>query len=92
MKRKILSVLLVAVMLLSAIAGLAGCGESGFASTQIASDKGAEIGNLKKGGWIVSVPAGAFDGDVSVIVAKSSEGEDTLITTPIALRAWSRCA
>ena len=83
MKRKILSILLVAVMLLSAIAGLAGCGESGFASTQIASDKGAEIGNLKKDGWIVSVPAGAFDGDVSVIVAKASEREDVLLTTPI---------
>ena len=83
MKRKILSILLVAVMLLSAIAGLVGCGESGFASTKIASDKGAEIGNLKKDGWIVSVPAGAFDGDVSVIVAKASESEDALLTTPI---------
>ena len=83
MKRKILSILLVAVMLLSAIAGLAGCGESGFASTKIASDKGAEIGNLKKDGWIVSVPAGAFDGDVSVSVAKASESEDALLTTPI---------
>ena len=62
MKRKILSILLVAVMLLSAIAGLAGCGESGFASTKIAVDKGTEIGNLKKEGWTVSVPAGAFDG------------------------------
>ncbi len=83
MKRKILSILLVAVMLLSTIAGLAGCGESGFASTKIASDKGAEIGNLKKDGWIVSVPAGAFDGDVSVSVAKASESEDALLTTPI---------
>jgi len=44
MKRKILSILLIAVMLLSAIAGLAGCGESGFASTKITADKGTEIG------------------------------------------------
>lgn len=83
MKRKKLSILLVTVMLLSAIAGLAGCGESGFGSTKIAVDKGTEIGNLKKEGWTVSVPAGAFDASVSVTVAKASEGEDALITTPI---------
>ena len=83
MNQKIWSILLIVAMLLSLTAGLSGCGKSGFGSTPIAADKGGEIGDLKNDGWTLSIPAGAFDGDVSITVTKSSEDGDALLTTPI---------
>lgn len=83
MNQKIWSILLIVAILLSLTAGLSGCGKSGFGSTSIAADKGGVIGDLKKDGWTLSIPAGAFDGDVNITVAKSSEDGGALLTTPI---------
>ncbi len=83
MKRKVWSILLIITMLIPLSAGLSGCGKSGFGSTAITADKKVEIGNLKKDGWMLSIPAGAFNENVSVTAAKASEDGDTLLTTPI---------
>lgn len=94
MKRKILSFLLAVAMLLSLTAGLSGCGKSGFGSTSIAADKGGVIGDLKKDGWTVSIPAGAFEQDVKVTVDKVADsteayinGKAAFLTTPIEIKA-----
>ena len=82
MKQRIWSILLIITMLLPLSAGLSGCGKSGFGSTEITADKEAEIGNLKKDGWTISIPAGTFDNDGNVTVEKASADGD-LLTKPI---------
>ena len=93
MKRKILFLLLAVAMLLSLMAGLSGCGKSGFGSTLIVGDKGGVIGDLKKDGWTVSIPAGAFEQDVKVTVDKVADsteayinGKAAFLTTPIEIK------
>lgn len=90
MKQRLLSVLLVITILLPLTVGLSGCGKSGFGSTAVSVDKGAEIGNLKKNGWMLSIPKGSFDGDATVSVtevAKNGEaftaGKDAFLIKPI---------
>jgi len=94
MKQKIWSILLIVAMLLSLTAGLSGCGKSGFGSTLIVGDKGGVIGDLKKDGWTVSIPAGAFEQDVKVTVDKVADsteayinGKAAFLTTPIEIKA-----
>lgn len=93
MKRKILFLLLAVAMQLSLMAGLSGCGKSGFGSTLIVGDKGGVIGDLKKDGWTVSIPAGAFEQDVKVTVDKVADsteayinGKAAFLTTPIEIK------
>ena len=94
MKQKIWSILLIVAMLLPLTAGLSGCGKSGFGSTLIVGDKGGVIGDLKKDGWTVSIPAGAFEQDVKVTVDKVADsteayinGKAAFLTTPIEIKA-----
>lgn len=89
MKRKLLSLILTAVMLLSAMAGLSGCGKSGFGSTTVVTNKETKIGNLKKDGWSLTIPKNCFDEDVKVNVTKVGSGEaydaakDSFLALPI---------
>ena len=94
MKQKIWSILLIVAMILPLTAGLSGCGKSGFGSTLIVGDKGGVIGDLKKDGWTVSIPAGAFEQDVKVTVDKVADsteacinGKAAFLTTPIEIKA-----
>src|SRR5690554_1360806 len=94
MKQKTWSILLIVAMLLPLTAGLSGCGKSGFGSTLIVGDKGGVIGDLKKDGWTVSIPAGAFEQDVKVTVDKVADsteayinGKAAFLTTPIEIKA-----
>ena len=75
MKNKIISAFVTVVMLLSIIAGLSGCGKSGYGATAVSASKRVEIGNLKKDGWMVSIPNNAFNKDVIVSVTKIENGE-----------------
>ena len=93
MKQKIWSILLIVAMILPLTAGLSGCGKSGFGSTLIVGDKGGVIGDLKKDGWTVSIPAGAFEQDVKVTVDKVADsteayinGKAAFLTTPIEIK------
>jgi len=76
-------------MLLSAMAGLSGCGKSGFGSTTVVTNKETKIGNLKKDGWSLTIPKNCFDEDVKVNVTKVGSGEaydaakDSFLALPI---------
>ncbi|MGI6528414.1 MAG: hypothetical protein ACOX3J_01745 [Clostridia bacterium] len=89
MKRRLLSLILTAVMLLSAMAGFSGCGKSGFGSTTVVTNKETKIGNLKKDGWSLTIPKNCFDEDVKVNVTKVGSGEaydaakDSFLALPI---------
>jgi hypothetical protein len=89
MKRRLLSLILTAVMLLSAMAGLSGCGKSGFGSTTVVTNKETKIGNLKKDGWSLTIPKNCFYEDVKVNVTKVGSGEaydaakDSFLALPI---------
>lgn len=93
MKKRIMSILLVVAMLLPLTAGLSGCGKSGFGSTSIVDDKGGVIGDLKKDGWTLSIPAGAFEQDMKITVDKVDDsteayknGKAAFLTTPIGIK------
>mgnify|MGYP000910279506 CR=1 FL=1 len=75
MKRKVVSVILATIMLLSIVTGLSGCGKSGFGATAVVAEKGAKIGNLNKDGWTMSIPKNFFDEDATISVTKLESGE-----------------
>jgi len=93
MKRKILSFLLAMVMLLSLTAGLSGCGNTSYGTTKVSSTKDTTIGNLKKEGLEIVIPAGAFEQEVRVTVEKVADnteayinGKDAFLTMPIEIK------
>lgn len=76
MKRKILSILLVAVMLLSVMTGLVGCSSGdGSASGKVKPDSEGTIGNTKKNGVELVIPAGTFEKAVNVSIGIADENE-----------------
>ncbi len=76
MKRKILSILLVAVMLLSVMKGLVGCSSGdGSASGKVKPDSEGTIGNTKKNGVELVIPAGTFEKAVNVSIGIADENE-----------------
>ena len=93
MKRKISSFLLAMAMLLSLTAGLSGCGNTSYGTTKVSSTKDTTIGNLKKEGLEIVIPAGAFEQDVKVTVDKVADNteayknsKDAFLTTPIEIK------
>ncbi|MDD4189650.1 MAG: hypothetical protein PHX37_06145, partial [Eubacteriales bacterium] len=76
MKRRILSVVLAALMLLLGMAGLTGCSNGdGSASGKVKSDSEKTIGNAKKNGVEIIIPAGTFKNDVNVSIGIADENE-----------------
>src|SRR5690554_5956072 len=76
MKHKLLSLLLTVVMLLSAMAGLTGCSSGdGSASGKVKPDSEKTIGNAKKNGVEILIPAGTFENDVNVSIGIVDENE-----------------
>lgn len=76
MKRRSLSFILTAVMLLSAMAGLAGCSSGdGSASGKVKPDSEETIGNAKKNGVELVIPAGTFEKTVKVSIGIADENE-----------------
>ncbi len=76
MKRKILSLILTAVMLLSTIAGLAGCSSGGGSvSGEVKPGSDNTIGDTKKNGIELVIPAGTFENVVNVSIVTADENE-----------------
>lgn len=76
MKRRLLSFILTAVILLSAMTGLAGCSSGdGSASGKVKPDSEETIGNVKKNGVELVIPAGTFKKAVNVSIGITGENE-----------------
>lgn len=76
MKRKILSILLVAVMLLSVMMGFAGCSSGdGSISGKVKPDSEEIIGNAEKNGVELVIPTGTFEKAVNVSIGIADEKE-----------------
>ncbi|HBC94035.1 MAG TPA: hypothetical protein DCZ10_14345 [Pelotomaculum sp.] len=75
MKRKLISLLLAAVMLLSAMAGLTGCSSGGSASGKVSPKSEKKIGNAKRDGIEIVIPAGTFEKAVNVSIGIADENE-----------------
>ena len=76
MKKRLLPILLTAAMLLSAITGLTGCSSGdGSASGKVSPKSEKKIGNAKKNGVEIVIPAGTFDKAVNVNIGITDENE-----------------
>lgn len=76
MKRRLLSLILTAIMLLSAMAGLTGCSsDDGSASGKVSPKSEKKIGNAKRDGVEIIIPAGTFEKAVNVSIGISDENE-----------------
>ncbi|OPZ94344.1 MAG: hypothetical protein BWY74_00650 [Firmicutes bacterium ADurb.Bin419] len=76
MKSRILSLLMVAVMLMLAVAGLTGCSSGdGSASGKVSPKSEKTIGNVERDGVEIVIPAGTFDKDVKVSINRADENE-----------------
>ena len=78
------------LLILVLVVSIAGCGKSAYGENAVSPKKDTVIGNLKKDGLEVSIPAGAFEKEVKVSVTKAAEdgeaftaGKDTFLTMPI---------
>jgi hypothetical protein len=76
MKLRLLSLILTAVMLLSAMAGLTGCSSGdGSASGKVSPKSEKTIGNAKRDGVEIIIPAGTFEKAVNVSIGIADENE-----------------
>lgn len=76
MKRRLLSLIMTAVMLLSAMAGLTGCSSGdGSASGKVSPKSEKTIGNAKRDGVEIIIPAGTFEKAVNVSIGIADENE-----------------
>ena len=76
MKRRLLSLILTAIMLLSAMAGLTGCSSGdGSASGKVSPKSEKKIGNAKRDGVEIIIPAGTFEKAVNVSIGIADENE-----------------
>jgi hypothetical protein len=76
MKRRLLSFILTSAILLSAMAGLTGCSSgNGPASGKVKPNSEKTIGNAKKNGVELVIPAGTFEEAVNVSIAIADENE-----------------
>ena len=76
MKRRLLSLILTAIMLLSAMAGLTGCSSGdGSASGKVSPKSEKKIGNAKRDGVEIVIPAGTFEKAVNVSIGIADENE-----------------
>ncbi len=76
MKRRIVSLLLAVVMLLSAMSGLVGCSSGdGSASGKVSPKSEKKIGNAEKDGVEIVIPAGTFENTVNVSIGIADENE-----------------
>lgn len=76
MKRRLLSLILTAIMLLSALAGLTGCSSGdGSASGKVSPKSEKKIGNAKRDGVEIIIPAGTFEKAVNVSIGIADENE-----------------
>jgi len=76
MKRRLLSLILTAIMLLSAMAGLTSCSSGdGSASGKVSPKSEKKIGNAKRDGVEIVIPAGTFEKAVNVSIGIADENE-----------------
>lgn len=76
MKRRLLSLILTAIMLLSAMAGLTSCSSGdGLASGKVSPKSEKKIGNAKRDGVEIVIPAGTFEKAVNVSIGIADENE-----------------
>jgi len=76
MKQKLLSLILTAIILLSATAGLTACSSGdGSASGKVSPKSEKKIGNAKRDGVEIIIPAGTFEKAVNVSIGIADENE-----------------
>lgn len=76
MKRSIVSLLLAVTMMISAMAGLAGCSSDGSSvSGKVSPGSEKIIGNAERDGVEIIIPAGTFEKAVSVRIGTDDENE-----------------
>ena len=76
MKRRLLSLILTAFMLLTAMAGLTGCSSGdGSASGKVSPKSEKKIGNAKRDGVEIIIPAGTFEKAVNVSIGIADEND-----------------